>query len=575
MGRTLTKTKPISDIFFDDLIDTIGAPDNTKGYDDKWWREKPVSFEDFCTHYIKESVFPVQAGFGEAMLGYKSTEFEVNYTKGIAYWGKGSGKDRTISKIQAYLIYKLLCLKDPQKFLYTKYGASLGRDAPIDIGNVSITARQASNVYFKNFKHIVKRVINPNTGRNWFIEQGVDLREGQDIQKTEIIFPHNITAHSLNSETYTGEGMNLFFVAFDEFSAFKSEKAFSLLDALEETVISRFPNIGKVCVFSYKYYENDPTQVLYKREEGNARTYRSKASTWEVNLQRKKSDFASRYAKNPEKARMTYECEGGSEEGGYVTKKYMLSHMFVGHENPIKGDLVSVKSDHLLTLDFKPWFKGVEGIIYGLHSDLAKGKVHEGGDAVGLALTHLERMKPKIDAKLISDLQKEGIIIEKFENTIKKGIVIDLAIQIVAPYGSEVDLNIVKKFILLLRDQFKFNIQFATYDGWQSSASIQDLLSSGINSYEVSVDKNNHYYDTWKELMYQQIVKTYPNLVAEREARELILNEKGKIDHPEKSWLRATREGIEKGSKDVMDGIVGAGVELWDNVSLTPDVFFG
>ena len=487
-----------------------------------------------------------------------------------------SGKDRTISKIQAYLIYKLLNLHDPQQYLHDIHGASLGVNSPIDIGNVSITSRQASNVFFKNFKTIIRNVINPDTGKNWFEEHGVDLREGYDIQSAEVQFPHNITAHSLNSETYIGEGLNLFFVAFDEFGAFKPNKAFKLLDALEETVISRFPNVGKVCIFSYKYYENDPMQVLYQREKNVKRTYRSKASTWEVNLQRKKSDFATRYIKNPEKAKMTYECEGGVEEGGYVTKKYMLAHMFdLKYENPIKGNLISVKSDRLLTLDFKSWFKGITGIIYGIHVDLAKGKIDKDGNAAGLSMVHLERMIPKIDAKLLSDLQKEGIIIEKYEKTTKKGVVVDLTLQIIAPHGGEIDITTVRKFIVMLKNEFNFNIGFATYDGWNSVSSIQDLQNEGINSYEISVDKTNVYYDTWKELMYQQIFKSYSHSIAEREAKELVLNDKGKVDHPEKSWTRAVREGTKEGSKDVMDSQVGAGIELWKNISLEPDIFFG
>lgn len=490
-----------------------------------------------------------------------------------------SGKDRTISKIQLYVVYKLMCMKDPQKTLREVYGCSIGHGDAIDIGNMSINARQAVNVYFKKFKQMLKAVRSPATGKNWFAEKGVDLRDGYDVQSAEVRFPMNITAHSLNGETNTGEGLTLFFVTIDEFGSFPAEKAFDLLDAARDTVESRFTKYGKVCVISYKYNHNDPMDTLYNKEKNNPEIYTSKASTWEVMVNREKSDFARKYLQNPEKAKMTYECEGGIEEGGYVTKKYMLEYMFDGmYVNPVQGDLVSVDGSYLHALKFNPKFRGVTGRIYAVHVDMAKGKVEEKGDAAGLALAHCELMTAKIDADLKRELIHEGIILpDTFSEKLKgrKGVVIDLALQLIAKKRAEIEFADVRKFILFLRDVLKFNIRFVTFDGWQSVESIQVLKYHKIVADVLSVDRNNEAYDLWKELMYQQLMKCYPHPIARREARELITADNGKIDHPEKSWDREVMEGIDKGSKDVMDAIAGVTKNSYDRISISPTVFFG
>jgi hypothetical protein len=579
MARTLTKPKALGQIFLDEVSTAISKPDHSheKSFDDEIWLEKPVCVEEFCEKYIGEKLFPVQAGFAEEMTGTDPMVWSNKYEGGVAYWGKGSGKDRTIAKIQLYVKYKLLCMKNPQRTLREVYGCSIGDEDAIDCGNMSINARQALSVYFKKFKSMLLMVNNPNTGMNWFAEKGVDLREGYDIQAVQVIFPHNITAHSLNSETNTGEGLNLFFVTIDEFGTFPAEKGFELLDAVQDTATSRFQDFSKVCVISYKYHHNDPMDILYNKEKNNPKMYTSRASTWEVNIGRSKKDFASRYFRNPEKAEMTYECKGGVEQGGYVTKKYMISRIYdYGLENPIKGDLVSIDSSHLNSLIFKEWFKGKPGVIYAVHVDLAKGKVDDRGDAAGLSLVHPEKIIPKIDSDLKKSLASEGIVIYDIGlETAKKGMVVDLSFQLVARKVLEVEFAEIRKFIMMLRSKYKFDIRYVTYDGYQSTESIQILNNNGINADVLSVDKDNKSYDLWKELMYQQIFKSYPNEIAKREYRELMINDRGLVDHPEKSWDREIAEGIDKGSKDVTDSQVGATKTAYDNIPVDVGVYFG
>lgn len=582
MGRrTLTKDKNIRDIFFGDLKTAIAEPyEKSEDFDSDIWRIKPVNVLTFADKFMNEPFYEIQGKFCLALTGKKPTRWSMRYDEGHAFWGKGSGKDRTIAKLQAYIIYKLMCMRNPHYVLREIYDCSIADDDAIDTANMSINARQAKNVFFKKFKAVLKKTINPDTGKNWFSEQGVDLRDGYDIQETQVTFPHMITAHSLNSETNTGEGLNLFFSSVDEFGSFPTERAFELLEAIQDTTDSRFAGVGKIAVMSYMYKNNDAMDILYRQGKDNPRIYSSRAATYRVNDKMTKKKLSRKYLKNPEKARMTYECKGKSGTGGYITKAYLLNKVFDENlENPIAGDLVSIDYSKLMSLKFKDWFKGEPGQIYAVRFDLATGKKDKKNDCAGFSLCHPEKMIPQIDERLRKELAKEGIIIDMTDeelNIVRKGIIGDLNFQIVARPGDEIQLSTLRDFVIhRLKEELGFDIVFVSYDQWQSKDSIQIMQQNGIQAKEISVDRSNKPYDDWKELAYQQLYKTYPNKIARREAEELEINDKGKVDHPEKSWKRMQEEDTEKGSKDVMDAIVGCSSHAFDEIPVEVDVFFG
>ncbi len=129
------------------------------------------------------------------------------YTKNevILQLGKGSGKDFTSTVACAYIVYKLLCLKDPARY----FGKPAG-DA-IDIINVAINAQQAKNVFFKGFKTKIEK-------SEWFA--------GKYNAKAESIeFDKAITVYSGHSERESHEGLNLLLAVLDEISGFASEVA--------------------------------------------------------------------------------------------------------------------------------------------------------------------------------------------------------------------------------------------------------------------------------------------------------------------------------------------------------------
>ena len=127
----------------------------------------------------------------EIMGDTEGRRYYKKYTKNevILQLGKGSGKDFTSTVACAYIVYKLLCLKDPARY----FGKPSG-DA-IDIINVAINAQQAKNVFFKGFKTKIER--SP-----WFAGK-------YDAKVDYIEFDKSITVYSGHSERESHEGLNL------------------------------------------------------------------------------------------------------------------------------------------------------------------------------------------------------------------------------------------------------------------------------------------------------------------------------------------------------------------------------
>jgi hypothetical protein len=122
-------------------------------------------------------------------------------------------------------------------------------------------------------------------------------------------------------------------------------------------------------------------------------------------------------------------------------------------------------------------------------------------------------------------------------------IYIDVIEQISAPPGGEILISDVRKRIYELRDR-GFNIHKVTFDGFQSTETMQNLNKSGIKSERLSVDKDSAAYEAMKDCIYHKRLNYPPHEVFIEECQHLEIYG-DKIDHqPEKS-------------KDVSDSVAG------------------
>src|SRR6476620_624634 len=117
---------------------------------------------------------------------YAAERWRQTYNEIIMQLGKGSGKDYCSTIGVAYIVYLLLCLRDPAPY----FGKSSGNN--IDIINIAINADQAQRVFFENFKELIEKC-------DWFNGK-------YDPTQNAMKFIKNINVYSGHSEREAFEG---------------------------------------------------------------------------------------------------------------------------------------------------------------------------------------------------------------------------------------------------------------------------------------------------------------------------------------------------------------------------------
>jgi hypothetical protein len=463
------------------------------------------------------------------------------YTKNeiILQLGKGSGKDFVSTVACAYVVYKLLCLKDPARY----YGKPSG-DA-IDIINVAINAEQAKNVFFKGFKTKIEK--SPWFGGKY------------EAKVNSIGFNKSITVYSGHSERESHEGLNLFMAVLDEISGFATEvgtgndqgkTADNIYKAFRGTVDSRFPDLGKVVLLSFPRYNGDfiskryeevimEKEVIERRhkfiineelpegpdnefeivwEEEHIQSYKYprmfalKRPTWEVNPTRKIDDFKIAFLTDLGDAMMRFLCTPTYSSDSFFKQKEKLEKCMT-LRNPLDNHR-----------RFDPGFKPDPEKVYYIHADLAQKH-----DKCAVAIAHVERW---VNIQVIKDYEQVAPI-----------VVVDAVAWWEPKVEGPVDLSEVKKWIINLRRE-GFNIGLVSFDRWQSFDIQQELKAVGMRTDTVSVAKK-HYEDLAMMIYEERIAMPMIPLLLE-EMSELKIMKNNRVDHPRKK------------SKDLADAVCGA-----------------
>jgi hypothetical protein len=473
------------------------------------------------------------------------------YTKNevILQLGKGSGKDFTSTVACAYIVYKLLCLKDPARY----FGKPSG-DA-IDIINVAINAQQAKNVFFKGFKTKIER--SP-----WFA--------GRFYAKADSIeFDHSITVYSGHSERESHEGLNLILAVLDEISGFASEVATgndqgktadNIYKAFRASVDSRFPDLGKVALLSFPRYPGDFISQRYdaviadkevvtkshrfvmnpdlpEDQEGNyldiewdedtimsykyPGMFALKRPTWVVNPTRKIDDF-----------KLAFFTDMGDAMQRFACVPTFSSDRFFKQEDKIR-EAMSIRNPLDSHRRFEESFKPDPDKIYYVHADLAQKH-----DKCAVAIAHVDKW---VNLQILKDYNQVAPI-----------VVVDAVAWWEPKVEGPVNLSEVKQWIQNLR-RLGFNIGMVSFDRWQSFDIQNELKQVGMRTDTVSVAKK-HYEDMAMLVYEDRLVMPSIELLFE-ELIELKIVKQNRVDHPRKS------------SKDLADAVCGA---IFGAISHTP-----
>jgi hypothetical protein len=473
------------------------------------------------------------------------------YTKNevILQLGKGSGKDFTSTVACSYIVYKLLCLKDPARY----FGKPSG-DA-IDIINVAINAQQAKNVFFKGFKTKIEK--SP-----WFA--------GKFNAKAESIeFDHSITVYSGHSERESHEGLNLILAVLDEISGFATEigtgndqgkTADNIYKAFRASVDSRFPDLGKVALLSFPRYPGDfissrydaviaEKEVVTKthrfimnpelpdNQEGNyldiewdedtivsykyPGMFALKRPTWVVNPTRKIDDF-----------KLAFFTDMGDAMQRFACVPTFSSDRFFRQEDKIRSAM-SIRNPLDQYRRFDESFKPDENKTYYVHADLAQKH-----DKCAVAIAHVDKW---VNVQIGKDYQQVMPI-----------VVVDAVAWWEPRTEGPVNLSEVKQWIQNLR-RLGFNLGMVSFDRWQSFDIQNELKQVGIRTDTVSVAKK-HYEDMAMLVYEDRLIMPAIDLLFE-ELTELKIVKQNRVDHPRKS------------SKDLADAVCGA---IFGAISHTP-----
>ena len=544
------------DLNFNDLIDIL---------DGEEFDERPVDLVTFVTspdylglpplselqyeliekssQIYKETTLKKLFGEDEGSLRFKQTCNEV-----IAQLGKGSGKDYCSTISVSYIVYLLLCLKDPA----TYYGKPPGDS--IDILNVAINAQQASNVFFKGFKTRIDR--SP-----WFVGK-------YEAKASEVKFDKSITVHSGHSERESWEGYNVIVVVLDEISGFAIENTTghdqaktgeAIYDMYRASVASRFPDFGKVILLSFPRFKNDYIQTHYEsviaeketvirsvlmkmdedlpdHTEGNEitveweedhiksylypKTYAIKRPTWDINPTKKIEDFKVDFYRNSLDALGRFACMPPEAVDAFFKSREKIEKAFYK---------MNIAVDQFGRLE--EWFQPEKDKEYFIHVDLAQKHDH-----CAVAMAHVNHW---VNVKVTNDYSQPAPIVE-----------VD-AVRFWTPTADKsVDFTEVKDYILSLKTR-GFNIRVCTFDRWNSHDMMQQLKQYGINTELLSVAKK-HYDDMAMIVAEERVSGPAIKLLIDELLQLRIMRDK--VDHPR------------KGSKDLADAVCGA---IFNSISRT------
>lgn len=544
---------------FGDILNILDGED---------FEERPVEIEEFVTsedylnlpdtplseyqytlikassQIYKKSTLINLYGEEQGLKRWKQTMNEV-----IFQLGKGSGKDFTSTIACAYIVYLLLCLKDPAKY----YGKPPGDT--IDILNIAINATQAQNVFFKGFKNRIYR--SP-----WFVGKFKE-RQGH------FEFDKNINVYSGHSEREAWEGYNVLYVVLDEISGFAldstsghegAKTAQAVYDMYRASVTSRFPEFGKLVLLSFPRYKNDFIQQRYnavvnevetiKRShtfkldpdledgtEGNEFTvewdedhivsymtpkvYALKRPSWEVNPTKSIDDYVRDFFDNPVDALSRFACMPPDAIDAFFKDRQKIERAFTS-SNGVDA-----------TGAFSPMFQPKPGTRYYVHVDLARKHDH-----CSVAMAHVEKWEQR---KIGNTLTEPAPVVK-----------VDAVRWWTPTKEKNVDFGDVREYIVSLRKR-GFDVRLVTFDRWESYDMMEYLKGVGMNSERLSVAKK-HYEDLAMVVSEERLVGPDIELL-KNELLQLRIMPNDKVDHPR------------KGSKDLADSVCGA---VYNAISHTP-----
>lgn len=545
------------------------------------FEERPASIREFVGPAYLGLENNIRPGIMKALIevfGDQVNPDAISVMRKAVFSGAiGVGKSTYASIALAYMVHWTYCLKNPQEYFGLMPGSRIA------FMMMSTSERQAKEVLFGD----VKARIEHSPWFQKFCHYDRNIKNQFRFDKDLWIVPGG-------SEETRFEGYNVLCAVIDEGDSHKQtdrkDYAEEGYNTLYSRIDSRFPDTvndthrGLIMVigqmksatgFMNKIYnefkeEKDGSSFRltiweafgwhkYTEDPKDAETGRESAprKSFVYDIQRKKvlskqdalergvdfvtedsgyvevpTTYLSAFRRNPVKALRDLAGIPPEATDPFITlteridRCQELWHERYGEDSPVTSSPVNPQ--------FEPWFRADSQIKRVAHVDIATSG---DGDAMGIAVAHIP-----------------GIV--EVDGEEKPLIVFDALMRIHAPSGSEIMLSDMRRILYRLRDDLGFELKLVTFDGFQSTDSIQLLRKSRIMTDYLSVDKSKQPYEDLREGIYDERI-LFPRYmtslnevdvdlvnIAFRELSQLT-DVGAKIDHPP------------KGSKDVADAMAG------------------
>lgn len=494
--------------------------------------------------------------------------FEIALTGAI-----GLGKSTIAAIAMMYQMYKVLCLRDPQKFY------RLTNNAPIVFVCLNLSLELA-------YSGLYAMIVSALQMSPWFLER-CDIRGKYTYT---ISFPKNVELLCASTVQHV-IGKNVIMALMDEINFSNAPKGSqrSVLDMyrnIRRRIESRFMIEGiirgYIFLISSKNTEQDFLDTYIQSLKGSRTIIVIDKPVWEV---KPASTYIGERFKVAvgDKTKESFIIGPTDNEDDLIQKGYYIIEPPIEYKTAFEQDINDALKDiagisAVSTSKLIPYagridvcFNGnkpnpffSEQIELGLDSiedirdflddirciktDLEKPRfahvdIGLKNDRLGLAIVH-------VDKSINVERYTETGAIEQISEPHYK---VDLMLTIKAAPGSETPLYKIREFFIWLSSVIGYKFKMITYDGFQSADSIQLLKTAGLPADLLSVDRTDVPYLILRSAILEQRLESYYNSIVIEELRDLEYDRKGKkVDHP------ITKVDGTPGSKDTSDALCGA-----------------
>lgn len=597
----------------DALLDRFLSPLGSRSKADRIWREPPVDIATFASEFLdRRTLSDFNRDALWAFAGDRGDDWSEQFKVVSLVWGMRSGKNFIAEIMVLYTMYRLLLLVSPG--LFFGFGNRLA--SYIDILNVSfVNETQAKQIFFDRMKLAMRATIDPDTGRNWFEQRGVDLRDNGigDIKEKIILLPRNIRARCLPFTEVGFEGSDILLAIIDEPSrAVQSPpdniRAHKLFHKMRDNTTGTYGSKGKLVLFSYpesqdgdlimECFARSGTQFTTNgrrvRESGDdvdPTMYGSLGATYEVRQSVKIEHFEHERRADPEGFQTRIQCQPPHSHTGFYRaypdkvrasfnvpergKAFEYRIVPVTHEVQVDGRLVTRT------------YTGVE-LEWANGDDEYRalgGDPGESSDIFALALARAEPIERAVECMVIRRERERQSVphgfggeqpeieVDRERNLVRarvdRLVVVDGLCEIVPirytrrddKTGREVSdthpISFVSvcDFVLQLKGHFP-NLQLAGFDRWNSPQLIEELLRRGkilAESFTFSAQQQFELYSEHRSLVYNDVFRCLPSPTKTKDGR--LRAEAEFVDLQEVIPGRKVDHKPE-GSKDTADSVV-------------------